>query len=69
LKGFNTASAKIGVKLLWKPFKLQFGDTIDELENLLEEVDKEADVAEKEAAAQDRHRMKDHVEGEICIRQ
>ena len=53
---------KLGLKSLWKPVKVQFGATIDKLERLTEDVDKEADLAEKEEASLARSNAEAHVQ-------
>ena len=50
----SNASAAIGVKQSWKPLKSQFTVLADELDDFFEEVEIEAEVAEKAAAAKAR---------------
>ena len=44
------------VKLIWKPFKAQFGDLQDELSTSMEKVSTEVEIAEKEEAHAERER-------------
>jgi len=44
----------MGIKLLWKPIKRQIEETLDDLDELFEDVEKDADVAEKESSAEAR---------------
>jgi hypothetical protein len=59
----------LGLKLIWKPVKVQFAATIDLLEKAIDDVVKEADVVEKEQASAPRTRAEYRAECEIdCIR-
>ncbi|KAL9611237.1 MAG: hypothetical protein Q9167_004120 [Letrouitia subvulpina] len=44
------------LKLVWKPFKIQFGDLQDELSACMERVSHEVEIAEKEEAHMERER-------------
>jgi hypothetical protein len=52
---------------LWKPVKSKLEATLEELDELLEGVEKEADVAEKIEASIARVTINDHVTG-MCTR-
>lgn len=41
-------------KLIWKPYKIQFGDIIERIRSSMVRIDHEADVAEKELASKER---------------
>ena len=43
-------------KLIWKPFKIQFGDLQDDLSTCMERIEMEVDLAEKEEAYLERQR-------------
>lgn len=45
-----------GIKLVWKPFKSQFGDLRDDLSTAMDKVSTEVDIAEKEEAHAERER-------------
>ncbi|KAI4109132.1 MAG: hypothetical protein LQ339_001938, partial [Xanthoria mediterranea] len=45
-----------GIKLVWKPFKSQFGDLRDALSTAMDKVSTEVDIAEKEEAHAERER-------------
>jgi hypothetical protein len=53
----------VGVKLLWKPIKVKLESTLEELDELLEDVEKEADVAEKVESGVSRLVINNHVSG------
>jgi hypothetical protein len=47
--------------LLWKPIKVKLESTLEELDELLEDVEKEADVAEKVESGVSRLVINNHV--------
>jgi hypothetical protein len=58
----NNASAAIGIKHLWKTLKAQFTVLTDELDGFFEDVEIEAEVAEKAAAAKAREEAEAHAQ-------
>jgi hypothetical protein len=61
--GLPNSSAVVGVNLLWKPIKVKLESTLEELDELLEDVEKEADVAEKVESSASRLVVNSHVSG------
>jgi hypothetical protein len=51
------------MKLLWRPIKSRLEDTLEELDGLLEDVEKEADLAEKLESIEIRLIINNHISG------
>ncbi|KAH8790716.1 ankyrin repeat-containing domain protein [Hyaloscypha finlandica] len=66
MKWLPGTSSAIALKSLWKPVKSKLEATLEELDELLEGVEKEADVAEKMEASIARVTIKDHVTAQRC---
>ena len=62
LSVITNTSAALGIKQLWKPLKAQFADLTDELDGFFDEVEIEAEVAEKAAAAKARDEVEAHAQ-------
>ena len=54
LRSLNPVGLHAAWKLIWKPFKLQFGDIIDNIRSCMVQIDHEVDIAEKELASKER---------------
>lgn len=54
IRALNPVGLHAAWKLIWKPFKLQFGDIMDQIRSSLTRIDHEVDIAEKELANKER---------------
>ncbi|KAF3386295.1 Ankyrin-3, partial [Penicillium rolfsii] len=54
IRALNPVGLHAAWKLIWKPFKLQFGDIMDQIRSSLTRIDHEVDLAEKELANKER---------------
>lgn len=54
IRALNPVGLHAAWKLIWKPFKLQFGDIMDQIRSSLTRIDHEVDIAEKELSNQER---------------
>jgi hypothetical protein len=51
---FNSVGLRAAWKLIWKPFKVQFGGIIDRIKGSMSRIEHEVDLAEKELANEGR---------------
>ncbi|KAL2813360.1 ankyrin repeat-containing domain protein [Aspergillus granulosus] len=56
---FNSVGLRAAWKLIWKPFKVQFGTIIDRIQSSMSRIEHEVDLAEKEFASDSRARAED----------
>jgi hypothetical protein len=63
LLGLPNSSVIVGVKLQWKPIKAKLKNTLEELDELLEDVREEANIAEKVESSASRLVVSNHVSG------
>ncbi|KAJ5093256.1 hypothetical protein N7456_009117 [Penicillium angulare] len=54
LRALNPVGLHAAWKLIWKPFKMQFGSIVDQIRSCMVKIDHEVDVAEKELASKER---------------
>ena len=69
--GLSSINALAGFKVLWKPIKRQIEDTLEGLDELLQDVEKESDVAEKVESSEARLDIKKiscHILSECAIK-
>ncbi|KAJ5794740.1 hypothetical protein N7457_001339 [Penicillium paradoxum] len=59
IRALNPVGLHAAWKLLWKPFKIQFGDIVDKIRSSMVEIDHEVDLAEKELASKERVKAED----------
>ncbi|KAL4876756.1 ankyrin repeat-containing domain protein [Aspergillus karnatakaensis] len=53
---FSSVGLRTAWKLLWKPFKVQFGEVMDRIKGSMARVEREVEIAEKEMASEDRQK-------------
>jgi hypothetical protein len=56
IRSIGSVGFSAAIKIIWKPFKVQFGDIIDRISRCIEDIEAEVDIAEKELASEERHR-------------
>ncbi|OQE40983.1 hypothetical protein PENCOP_c005G00758 [Penicillium coprophilum] len=54
VRALNPVGLHAAWRLIWKPYKIQFGDIVERIRSSMVRIDHEADVAEKELASKER---------------
>jgi hypothetical protein len=56
LRAMGTIGLAAALKVFWKPFKVQFGDSIDRISRSMQDIETEVEIAEKELASKERQK-------------
>jgi hypothetical protein len=62
IRGVSKIRLPPGIKSIWTPFKVEFGEVMDRISHCMEDIENEVDIAEKELASEERRKAEEERE-------